>query len=131
MKNGDLVLCINNRRHTSLQKGKIYTVQSFDCCQHCNALVLDVGLKLKFPSATHHCGQCDNSSPTISPFIHFAFAKRFVKIDDLLSDCQWQKGQKEEWKEISQAQWAYLLQDRRQERRERLKKIFEELSKST
>lgn len=119
---GDQVLCIDAFFH-SLVKGRIYKVFGISSCRNCGAIVLDVGLKFNKPEAEHNCTKCSSKSINENSMIHYAYSSRFIKIDNLLKNCQWEKG-KDELKEMTKEQWEYLLRDQSKKRRECLKKIF-------
>jgi len=90
-KIGDTVICINASQHQTLRKGKLYTVQSVSACVNCKAVVLDVGLKLNGVVKKHYCLKCKSYAQHTDSDKSFAFADRFVKLEDLLADVRWKK----------------------------------------
>jgi hypothetical protein len=69
-----------------------------------------------------------SDSKTYDPSVHCAYATRFIKIDDLLDDCQWNKEDHKTmlsgFTKLSPEQWQHLLKDRTKERRARIRKLF-------
>jgi len=88
---GDTVLCINDHNHLTLQKGTLYTIQEILACKNCQEAVVDVGLKLEKRCQSHYCRKCNTYATTPPSYKNFAFADRFVKLNDLLADVRWKK----------------------------------------